>query len=210
MQPFRQKQQDLFEDQADDADHEDGDDDVLDLEVVPLVPHPEADADAAGEHFRGDDDQPGGADRQADAGEHVRQHAGEEDLGDDLPFGEVEHARDVEVVLRHALHTLRGVHDHRPDRADEDRPGRRRVGALENQQADRQPGQRRNGAQQADQRIDDAREQRKATEQESRRDADQRREAEENSRTEQTKHIPEKITHGKPGEITYMPEKLVS
>ena len=25
---------------------------------------------------------------------------------------------------------------------------------------------------------------------------------------EQTKHIPEKITHGKPGEITYMPEKI--
>ncbi len=37
-------EQGLLENQADDANHEDGDDDVFDLEVVPLVPDPEADA----------------------------------------------------------------------------------------------------------------------------------------------------------------------
>src|SRR5262245_48388428 len=67
----RGEHQRLLEQQADDADGEDRDHDVLDLEVVPLVPHPEADADAAGEHLGGDDHQPRHADRQAHAGDHV-------------------------------------------------------------------------------------------------------------------------------------------
>src|SRR5574343_1148490 len=115
-----QQDQRLLEDQADDADDEDGDDDVLDLQVVPLVPDPEADADAAGQHFCGDDDQPGGTDGQADTGEHVGQHGREEDLGDDLPFRQCQHAGNVQVILRHTLHALSGIHDHRPERADED------------------------------------------------------------------------------------------
>src|SRR5258708_17618304 len=53
-----EQHQRLLEQQADDADGEDRDDDVLDLQVVPFVPHPEADADAAGEHLGGDDQQP--------------------------------------------------------------------------------------------------------------------------------------------------------
>ena len=55
-------------------------------------------------------------------------------------------------VARHALHTDRGVDDHRPDRADENRPDRGWVRGLEDQQTDRQPGQRRDRTQQADQR----------------------------------------------------------
>jgi hypothetical protein len=73
-----------------------------------------------------------------------------------LAFGQAEHAGHVEVVLRHALHALGGVEDHGPDRADEDGPGRRRVGLLEHQQADRQPGQRRDRAQQADDGLEHA------------------------------------------------------
>ena len=37
------------------ADHEDRDDDVPDVKVVPLVPYPEADAYAAGQHLGGND-----------------------------------------------------------------------------------------------------------------------------------------------------------
>src|SRR5688572_15622702 len=142
-EPPRQQHQPLLEQQADDADGEDGDDDVLDLQVVPFVPHPEADADAAGEHLGGDDHQPGDADRQAHAGDHVGQHRGEENLREDLPLGQVQHARHVEVVLRDLAHADRGVDDHRPQAADEDHPDCRRVGGLEYQQADRQPGERR-------------------------------------------------------------------
>src|SRR6185369_3822816 len=111
-----------FEDQAHHADREDRDDDVLDVQVVPLVPDPEADADTAGEHFGGDDHQPGGADGKPHAGQRIGQHGGEEDLGDDLPLGQVQHPRDVHVVAGHALHADGGVDDHRPDRADEDGP----------------------------------------------------------------------------------------
>src|SRR3954453_6101127 len=87
-EPSREQHQRLLERQADDADGEDGDDDVLDLEVVPFVPDPEPYADAAGEHLRRDDHQPGDADRQAHASNHVRQHGGKEDAGEDLPFRE--------------------------------------------------------------------------------------------------------------------------
>src|SRR5512143_4204732 len=82
--PFRQQHQPLLEQQPDDADDEDGDDDVRDVEVVPLVPYPEADADAAGEHFGGDDDEPGHADREPYAGQYMGQHRGKQDLGEDL------------------------------------------------------------------------------------------------------------------------------
>src|SRR5688572_15092316 len=56
--PGREHQR-LLKQQADHADGEDGDHDVLDFQVVPLVPDPEADADAAGEHLGGHDHQPG-------------------------------------------------------------------------------------------------------------------------------------------------------
>jgi hypothetical protein len=38
---------------------------VLDVEIVPFVPDPEADADAAREHFGGDDHEPCDADGKA-------------------------------------------------------------------------------------------------------------------------------------------------
>src|SRR5258706_4292860 len=142
-EPPRQQHQSLLEQEAHHTDGEDGDDDVLDLEVVPFVPDPETDADAAGEHLGGDDDQPRHADREAHAGDHVRQHRREEDLGEHLPLGEVQHPRHVQVVLRDLPHADRGVDDHRPQAADEDHVDRRRVRRLEDQQADRQPGERR-------------------------------------------------------------------
>ena len=80
VEALRDEDERLLEQEADDADHEDRDDDVVDLQVVPLVPHPEADAHAAGEHLGGDDHEPRDADREAHAGQHVRQHRGEEDL----------------------------------------------------------------------------------------------------------------------------------
>src|SRR5712692_5210681 len=67
-EPPRQQHQPLLEQKADHADGANGDDDVLDLEVVPFVPDPETDADAAGEHLGGDDHQPRHADREAHAG----------------------------------------------------------------------------------------------------------------------------------------------
>ena len=112
------------------------------LAGTPRVVIARADAHAAREHLGGHDHQPGGAHGQTHAGQHVGQHGRQQDGGGDLPFGQVEHAGHVHVVLRHALHADCGVDDHRPDRADEDGPDGRRVGALEDQQADRQPGQR--------------------------------------------------------------------
>src|SRR5688572_7235857 len=175
---LRHEDQRLLEHESHHADHEDGDQDVVDLEVVPLVPDPEADADAAGEHLGRDDHQPRHADRQAHAGEHVRQHRGKEDAGEDLPFREVQHARHVEVVLGHLAHARGGVHDQRPDRADEDAEDRRRIGGLEKQQADRQPGERAHGLEQRDDRRRHVGEEAEAPDEEARRDAHQRREPE--------------------------------
>src|SRR5258706_1133466 len=141
--PPREQHQPLLEQQADYADGVDGDDDVLDFQVVPFVPDPEADADAAGEHLGGDDHQPRHADREAHAGDHVGQHRREENLGEHLPLGEVQHPRHVQIVLRDLPHADRGADDHRPQAADEDHVDRRRVRRLEDQQANRQPGERR-------------------------------------------------------------------
>src|SRR5688572_2120668 len=183
--------QPLLQQQADDADGEDRDHDVLDLEVVPLVPHPEADAYAPGQHLGGDDHQPGDADGEAHAGDHVGQHGWEQDLGEHLPLGEVQHARDVQVVLRDLAHADRGIHDHRPQAADEDHPDRRRVGRLEDQQADRQPGERRHRLEQRDDRVRHGRQEAKPADGEAERDADRRREAEADADAlEGREHVP--------------------
>src|SRR6266849_6884394 len=57
----REAREDLIEQHADDADHQNGDDDVSDREVVPLVPDEVANAGAADQHLGGDDHQPGDA-----------------------------------------------------------------------------------------------------------------------------------------------------
>src|SRR5258706_2672304 len=186
-----EQHQRLLEHQADDADGEDGDDDVLDLEVVPFVPHPEADADPAGEHLGGDDHQPGDTDRQAHAGDHVRQHRREQDLGEHLPLGEVQHPRHVEVVLRDLAHADRGVDDHRPEAADEDDVDRRRVCRLEHEQADGQPCERRNRFQQSNDGRGHAGEEAEAADDEAERNADQRRHAEADADAlERHEHVP--------------------
>src|SRR5712692_2533516 len=168
----------LLEREADDADREDGDDDVLDVEVVPFVPHPEADADAAGEHLRGDDHQPRHADRQAHAGDHVRQHRRKKDLPEHRPLRKIENPRDVEIVLRNVAHADRGVHDHRPQAADEDDVDRGGVGGLEHHQADRQPGERRDRPENTDDRRRHVGEKTEASQHEAERDADERLHAE--------------------------------
>src|SRR5580692_9586572 len=68
----REARKDLVEQHADDADQENGDDDVGDREVVPLVPDEVADAGAADQHLGGDDHQPGDADRNPHARENGR------------------------------------------------------------------------------------------------------------------------------------------
>src|SRR6266705_4639012 len=181
----------LFEREADDADREDGDDDVLHVEVVPFVPYPEPDAHAAGEHLRGDDHQPRHADRQAHAGDHVRKHGREKDLPKHRPLRKIEDPRDVEIVLRDVAHADRGVDDHRPQGADEDDVDRRGVGGLEHHQADRQPGERRHRLQDADDRRRHVGEEAKTPEHETERDADERRHPETDADPpERGEHVP--------------------
>src|SRR5574341_421065 len=178
VEPPGGEHQRLLQQQADDADGEDRDHDVLDLQVVPLVPHPEADADPAGEHLGGDDYEPRDADREAHAGDHVGQHRGEQDLGEHLPFGEVQHARDVQVVLRDLAHADRGVDDHRPQAADENDVDGRWIGGLDDEKADRQPRARRHGLEQRDDRRRHAAREPPAADHEAERDADQPRQPE--------------------------------
>ena len=54
-----------IEGEADEADVDEGDDDVGELGRVPRIPDEEADADAAGQHLRRDDGEPGEADADA-------------------------------------------------------------------------------------------------------------------------------------------------
>src|SRR6266545_6777634 len=100
----RGARQHLVEDHADEPDHQDGDDDVGDREVVPLVPDEVADAGAADEHLGRHDHQPGDADRDAHAGEDGRRRR-RQDNGEGAAEGaDLERAGDVEPFLAHRRH----------------------------------------------------------------------------------------------------------
>src|SRR4051794_31819406 len=92
----REPRQNLVEQHADDPDHEDGDDDIGDREVVPLVPDEVADAGAADEHFGRDDHEPGDADRYPHAGENGWRGR-RQDYGEGAPDGaHFQRARDID------------------------------------------------------------------------------------------------------------------
>src|SRR5882724_2707889 len=187
----REQDHRLLEQEADDADRKDCDDDVLDIEVVPFVPHPEADADASGEHLRCDDHQPRDADRQAHARDHVRQHRRKQNLAEHRPLRKIEHARDVEIVLRYLAHAHGGVHNHRPQAANENHVDCGWVGRLEHHQADRQPGERRHRFQDADHGRSHVGKEAKASDHEPQRNADERRQSEADADAPQgSQHVP--------------------
>ena len=75
---------DAVEHEADDADIEQRQDDFADVRGVPGVPDEEADADAADQHFRRDDREPGQADADAQAGEDVGRRRRHHDLAEEL------------------------------------------------------------------------------------------------------------------------------
>ena len=107
------------EQEADEADGEDGDEHVVEAEAVPLVPDEVAHADAADEHFRSDDDEPCDADGDAHAGENGGGGGGKNDGGGKAQAAELKGAADVDPVLVHRSHSEGGVDKHRPDGADE-------------------------------------------------------------------------------------------
>src|ERR1051325_6316617 len=110
-----------IEREADDADGENTKDNVLVDERVVFLPEKAADAGRAGEHFCGDDDEPGDAEAQAKTGEHVRQRRGDEDLEECLSARKFEDFGDVEEILWNCAHANGCVEDSWPHRADCDR-----------------------------------------------------------------------------------------
>src|SRR5438445_12068677 len=105
--------------EAGDADIGECDDDVGQPRRVPRVPDEETDADAAGQHFGGDDGEPGQADADAQTGEDVGRGGRYHDLDEELERVEPKDAGDVAVVLWDVAHANGGVDDYRPDRGDE-------------------------------------------------------------------------------------------
>src|ERR1700733_4974415 len=69
----------LVEQHADEADQQNGDDDIGDREVVPLVPDEVADAGTADQHFGGHDHEPGDADGNTHAGQDRRRRCRQDD-----------------------------------------------------------------------------------------------------------------------------------
>ena len=146
--------------EADQADGEDRQEDVGVDQAVVLLPEEAADAGRAGQHLGGDDHQPGDAEGQPKAGEHVGQRRRDDDLAQHRPARQPQHAADVQVVLGIAAHADGGVDHRRPHRAERDGEQRRRLRVLEEDQAERQPGQRRDRPQDLDQRVEGAAERR--------------------------------------------------
>src|ERR1044071_7409908 len=95
----REARQDLVEQHADDADQENGDDDIGDREVVPLVPDEVADAGAADKRLARDDHEPGDADRYPHARQNRRRRRWQ-DHGEGAPDGaDLQRPRDVDPFL---------------------------------------------------------------------------------------------------------------
>jgi hypothetical protein len=81
----------------------------------------------------------------------VRQRRRKQDPRHDLPFGQIQDPRDVEIVLRHALHAdrvLMIIGQMLEMKITQIAAGWR----LEDEEADREPRERRHRAQQADHR----------------------------------------------------------
>src|SRR5580692_2157495 len=115
MASFRERhhageaRKDLIEQHADKPDQENGDDDIGDRQVVPLVPHEVADAGAADQHFGGDDHEPGDADGNPHTSEDGRSGSGQ-DHGESAPQRtDFERARDVDPFLAHGGDAERGI-----------------------------------------------------------------------------------------------------
>ena len=119
------------EHEADDADREDREQDVRVDQAVVFLPEEPADARRARQHLAGDDDQPGDAEAEPIAGEHVRQRRRHDDLREGRELRQPEHLGDVPVVLRDRAHAHHRVDDRRPHRADGDGEERGRLGLLE-------------------------------------------------------------------------------
>src|SRR6266550_8254275 len=168
----------LVEQEADDADVDQGHDDVADARAIPGVPDEEADADAADQHLGRDDGEPAQADADAQAGEDVGHGGRQGNLPEHLPPRQPYDGGDVAIVLRDVPHADRGVDDDRPDRGDEDHEQGRRVGIAEARERQRQPGERRDGAQDLEDRVEAAHRPGALADQHAERDADHGRQAE--------------------------------
>src|SRR5262245_27794378 len=113
-----------IEQEADDADIEQRQNDLADVRGIPRIPDEEADADAADQHFGGDDGEPRKTNADAQAGEDVGRRRGDHDLAEKLQRIELHHGSHVAIVLRDVADANGGVDDDRPDRGDEDHEDR--------------------------------------------------------------------------------------
>src|SRR5712691_767696 len=167
--------EDLVEHHADDADHENRGDHVGDGEVIPLVPDEVADPGAADEHFGGDDDEPGNADRNAHAGQNRGRRRRQDNGEGPTDRGHLERTGDIQPFAPHRGDPEGGVDQHRPNRADEDHKDGGDRGILDGIERERHPGERRNRLQDLDERIERAIHQRRHADQKSDRDRGQQR-----------------------------------
>ena len=160
---------------------------------VPRIPDEEADADAADQHLGRDDGEPGQANADAKAGEHVRHGRRHHDAREEFDGRQAQDLGDVAIILRDVADAHRSVDQDWPDAGDEDNEDGGGLAVAESRQRERQPGERRNGAQNLEYRIEAAHGERRLAEQDAHADADDRGEDIADSRRgEGGRHVPEK------------------
>ena len=138
---------------SDQADIDEGDDDVGEARRVPCVPNEEPNSDAARQHFGRDDGKPRESNSDAQAREYVRRRGRQHDLPKIFDRVEPKHFGDVAVILGDVADSNRGVDHDRPDGRDEDYEHCRRLAVAEGRERDRKPSKRGNGAQDLKDRI---------------------------------------------------------
>src|SRR6266511_2018278 len=141
------------EEHPDEPDSEDGEDHAVERQIVPFVPHEIAHPGAADQHLGGHDGDPCAADRNPDTCQDGRCR-GRQNHQEEAPGpGQLEQARDVQVVLLDRGDAERRVGHGRPEGGDEDHQHRRLPRVLERVEEERHPGERRDGLQDLDEGV---------------------------------------------------------
>src|SRR5688500_7869290 len=109
-----------IEDESHDANCDDAENNVLIDERIVFLPEETTDAGPTGQHFRGDNYQPGDSEAEPETGEHIGQCGWYEHLEERLGAGQFEHTRDIQIILRNRADADGGVEDGWPHRANGD------------------------------------------------------------------------------------------
>ena len=103
----------VVKDKTGNTDNENCNDDGINIQAVPSIPHEKAHAAPTNEHFCGDDNQPGGGQRQAQASNDAWQGSRQPNIDNARPPRSADSVSEVNVGRIDAAYGIDGVNQNR-------------------------------------------------------------------------------------------------